>query len=52
MQIKIGNQVKILQWGAHEYNLIPFVSQINFIRKVMNLLVKKFKFLSMKIQKN
>ena len=33
-ELKIGNKVKILQWGAHEYNLIPFVSQINFIRKL------------------
>ncbi len=33
-ELNIGEQVKIIQWAAHEFNLIPFISRFNFIRKI------------------
>jgi hypothetical protein len=40
-ELKIGKNVKIIQWAAFEYNLIPFLSKISFIRKLQ----EKSKFL-------
>ena len=33
-ELSIGNKVKIIQWVAHEYNLVPFTSHISFFRQL------------------
>ncbi len=33
-ELIIGNKVKVLQWAAFEYNLVPYIYQINSFRKL------------------
>ena len=33
-ELIIGEKVKIIQWAAHEFNLVPFISRFNYIRKI------------------
>ena len=35
-ELKITEKVKILQWAAHESNLVPYLSRFNFILKIQN----------------
>jgi len=35
-ELKISDKVKILQWAAHESNLIPYLSRFNFILKIQH----------------
>tara|TARA_B100001057_G_scaffold184276_1_gene185004 strand:+ start:17500 stop:18768 length:1269 start_codon:yes stop_codon:yes gene_type:complete len=61
-ELKISKKVKILQWAAHESNLIPYLSRFNFILKIQqsNLIIhkifhminrKNYKILSMWVSK-
>ena len=42
-ELKITKKVKILQWAAHESNLVPYLSRFNFILKIQhsNLIIHK-----------
>ncbi|MCA6459663.1 MAG: hypothetical protein IM598_06860 [Chitinophagaceae bacterium] len=33
-ELVIGKEVKIIQWAAHEFNLVPFISKFNYFRKL------------------
>lgn len=33
-ELKIGPEVKIIQWAAHEYNLVPFIFKLKFFRNL------------------
>ena len=43
-ELKISEKVKIIQWAAHEANLVPYLSRFNFIFKIQNsnLFIHKF----------
>lgn len=42
-ELKLTEKVKIIQWAAHESNLVPYLSRINFILKIQhsNLIIHK-----------
>ena len=53
-ELKITDKVKILQWAAHESNLVPYLSRFNFILKVQNsnlIIHKIFKLINNKAYK-
>jgi hypothetical protein len=53
-ELKITDKVKILQWAAHESNLVPYLSRFNFILKVQNsnlIIHKVFKLINNKAYK-
>ena len=53
-ELKITEKVKILQWAAHESNLVPYLSRFNFILKIQNsnlVIHKIFKLINYKSYK-
>jgi hypothetical protein len=53
-ELKITEKVKILQWAAHESNLVPYLSRFNLILKIQNsnlVIHKIFKFINNKAYK-
>ena len=53
-ELKVTEKVKILQWAAHESNLVPYLSRFNFILKLQNsnlVIHKIFKLINNKAYK-